>query len=61
MPSDVPVERLRDIVINIDRIRAHLSGTSAGKKFDAKTRDAVEREAAKKLGPMMEDRRPLIP
>jgi uncharacterized protein with HEPN domain len=67
MPSDVPGERLRDIVANIDRIRGHLTGVAPGAEFDSKTRDAVERclerisEAAKKLGPSMEERQPHIP
>lgn len=62
MPSDVPHERLQDIVANIDRLRAHLSGTKPDAALDDKTRDAVERclerisEAAKKLGPVMEQR-----
>jgi uncharacterized protein with HEPN domain len=67
MPSDVPAERIRDIITNIDRVRAHLHGVSPGSKLDEKTRDAVERclerisEAARKLGPVMEKRQPTIP
>jgi len=67
MPSDVPDERLRDIITNIDRVRAHLKGTALGAELDDKTRDAVERclerisESAKKLGSMMEERQPQIP
>jgi uncharacterized protein with HEPN domain len=67
MPSDVPIERLTDIVTNIDRIRAHLKGVNSGTEFDEKTRDAVERclerisEAAKKLGSTIEDAQPNIP
>lgn len=63
MPSDVPRERLRD---NVDRVRAHLKGISPGSELDDKTRDAVERclerisEAAKKLGPIMEERQPQV-
>jgi uncharacterized protein with HEPN domain len=67
MPSDVPIDRLNDIVANIDRIHAHLTGVVPRADFDAKTRDAVERclerisEAARKLGPSMELRQPQIP
>jgi uncharacterized protein with HEPN domain len=56
MPSEVPRERLADIVTNIDRVRAHLHGLKPDAELDDKTRDAVERclerisEAAKKLG-----------
>lgn len=66
MPSEVPQERLQDIVTNIDRVRAHLKGMKPGAEFDDKTRDAVERclerisEAAKKLGPMIEERQPQV-
>jgi uncharacterized protein with HEPN domain len=66
MPSDIPQERLRDIIHNIDRVRAHLKGTAPGSELDDKTRDAVERclerisEAAKKLGPIMEERQPQV-
>jgi uncharacterized protein with HEPN domain len=66
MPSDVPRERLRDIINNVDRVRAHLKGMSSGSELDDKTRDAVERclerisEAAKKLGPIMEERQPQV-
>ena len=58
MPSEVPRERLQDIVTHIDRVRAHLKGVKLGAELDDKTRDAVERclerinEAAKKLGPI---------
>ncbi len=64
MPSEPSAERLHDIIANVDRIRAHLVGVSDADDFDAKTRDAVERclerisEAARKLGPVMEERRP---
>lgn len=67
MPSDVPRERLQDIVTNIDRVRAHVQGVAPGADFDDKTRDAVERclerisEAARKLGAVMEQRRPNVP
>lgn len=67
MPSDVPTERLQDIITNIDRLGAHLRGIAPGTELDEKTRDAVERclerisEAAKKLGPLMEERQPQIP
>ena len=67
MPSDVPIERLTDIITNIDRVRAHLKGVTLGTEFDAKTRDAVERclerisEAAKKLGAAVEEAQPNIP
>ena len=66
MPSDVPLERLRDIIHNIDRVRAHLTGMAPGSELDDKTRDAVERclerisEAAKKLGAIMEERQPQV-
>ena len=66
MPSDVPRERLRDIIHNIDRVRAHLKGVTPGAELDDKTRDAVERclerisEAAKKLGSVMETRQPQV-
>jgi uncharacterized protein with HEPN domain len=66
MPSDVPHERLQDIITNIDRLRGHLRGLTPGLKLDGKTRDAVERclerisEAAKKLGAIMEERQPRV-
>ena len=66
MPSDVPAERLRDIIANIDRVRAHLQGVTPDVELDDKTRDAVERclerisEAAKKLGPTIEQRQPQV-
>ncbi len=66
MPSDVPHERLRDIIANIDRLRGHLNGLTPDAALDDKTRDAVERclerisEAAKKLGPVMEERQPQV-
>ncbi len=67
MPSDVPIERLTDIITNIDRIRAHLKDVTGGTEFDEKTRDAVERclerisEAAKKLGSAIEEAQPNVP
>ena len=66
MPSDVPRERLQDIVTNIDRVRAHLTGMKPEAELDDKTRDAVERclerisEATKKLGAMIEERQPQV-
>ena len=39
MPSEVPQERLQDIVTNIDRVRAHLKGMMPGAELDDKTRD----------------------
>jgi len=66
MPSDVPNERLQDIITNIDRVRAHLKGMTPDAGLDDKTRDAVERclerisEAAKKLGAIMEERQPQV-
>lgn len=66
MPSEVPRERLQDIVTNIDRVRAHLAGMKPDAGLDDKTRDAVERclerisEAAKKLGAMIEERQPQV-
>ena len=41
MPSEVPRERLQDIVTSIDRVRAHLKGVRPGAELDDKTRDAV--------------------
>jgi uncharacterized protein with HEPN domain len=67
MPSDVPIERLTDIITNIDRVRSHLKDVTPGAEFDEKTRDAVERclerisEAAKKLGSAIEEAQPNIP
>lgn len=67
MPTTNPARRLRDIVENIDRIRAYVTGMDAatfGKS--AVTRDAVERcfgrisEAASKLGTHMDERYPSI-
>ncbi len=65
MPSDSPVDRLREIVENCDRIAAYTADmdfeTYAG---DMKTRDAVERclarisEAACKIGSYIETRYP---
>ena len=46
MPSDVPNERLHDIITNIDRARAHLKGMTPGSELDDKTRDAVKRTSA---------------
>jgi len=66
MPSEVPRERLQDIITNIDRVRDHLTGIPPGAELDRKTRDAVERclerisEAAKKLGPVIEGRQPHV-
>ena len=34
MPSDVPNERLHDIITNIDRARAHLKGMTPGSELD---------------------------
>ena len=41
MPSDVPHERLQDIISNIDRVRDHVQGMTQGVELDDKTRDAV--------------------
>ena len=66
MPSDVPHERLQNIITNIDRVRTHLKGVTPGSELDEKTRDAVERclerisEAARKLGAIMEERQPQV-
>lgn len=66
MPSNFPNERLHDVTANIDRARAHLKGMTPGSELDDKTRDAVERclerigEAAKKLGPITEERQPQV-
>ena len=43
MPSDIPHERLQDIITKIDRVRFHLQGLASGAELDDKTRDAVER------------------
>lgn len=67
MPSEAPDQRLQDIIDNIDRIRGHLAGTADAAVLDAKTRDAVERclerisEAAKKVGPSIEQYQPQVP
>jgi uncharacterized protein with HEPN domain len=67
MPSEVPIRQLRDIIANIDRVRAHVRDIPQHASFDDKTRDAVERclerisEAVKKLGPEIEEREPGIP
>ena len=67
MPSEAPTRRLRDIIANIDRVRAHVQDTPSDVPFDEKTRDAVERclerisEAVKKLGSEIEEREPDIP
>lgn len=42
MPSEAPRQRLKDIVTNIDRVRAHLKGKKPDAELDDKTRDAVE-------------------
>lgn len=34
MPSEVPRERLQDIVTNIDRVHAHLKGMKADAELD---------------------------
>lgn len=34
MPSEVPRERLQDIVAHIDRVRAHLKGMKPGAELD---------------------------
>jgi hypothetical protein len=41
MPSEVPRERLQDIVTNIDRVRAHLKGIKPSAELDEKTRDGT--------------------
>jgi len=46
MPSDVPRERLPDIISNIDRLRAPVRGVAPGESLDDKTRDAVSWESA---------------
>ena len=43
MPSEIPARRLRDIIVNIERIQHHLADRVPGTDMDAKTRDAVER------------------
>jgi len=57
MPSSRPIDRLRDIMANCERIERHIAGMKfAAYSRDEKTRDAVERclqrisEAACKLG-----------
>ena len=34
MPSEVPRERMQDIVTNIDRVRAHLKGMKPDAELD---------------------------
>ena len=34
MPSEVPRERLQDVVTNIDRVRAHVGGMKPGAELD---------------------------
>jgi uncharacterized protein with HEPN domain len=62
MPSSRPIDRLRDIVDNCERIDRHIAGMDfAAYARDEKTRDAVERclqrisEAAYKLGSYLDD------
>ena len=67
MPSEIPAQRVQDIIANIDRVQAHVHDTPSHEPFDDKTRDAVERclerisEAVKKLGPEIEEREPGTP
>lgn len=62
MPSSRPVDRLREIVENCERIADYVRGMEfSGYCADPKTRDAVERcfsrisEAAYKLGSYLDD------
>lgn len=62
MPSSRPIDRLRDIVDNCERIERHIAGMDFEEYArDEKTRDAVERclqrisEAAYKLGSYLDD------
>ena len=68
MPSSDPIQRLQDILENIDRIEQYTAGMdSQAFMDDYKTSDAVERclericEASKKLGSVAEDLCPGIP
>ena len=54
MPSEVPRERPQDIVTNIDRVRAHLTGNKADAELERIS------EAAKKLGATTEERQPQV-
>ena len=47
MPSDVPHERLQDIITNIDRVRAHLEGAGAILAVDGLLALSKQREAIK--------------
>ena len=65
MPSSRPVDRLNDIIFNIDAIGRHIAGmTEQQFRADAKTIDATERclsrisEAAAKLGALAEQLAP---
>jgi uncharacterized protein with HEPN domain len=68
LPSRKPLDRLREIVENCDRIARHTTGMSfATYVADDKTIDAVERclqrisEAANKLGGYLDDLYPEAP
>jgi uncharacterized protein with HEPN domain len=68
LPSDRPSERLRDLIVNCDRIAAYVRGLSEDDLARDRLRlDAIERcverisEAAKKLSPFAEREMPGIP
>jgi uncharacterized protein with HEPN domain len=68
LPSSKPVDRLREIIENCDRIARHTAGMSlAAYAADEKTIDAVERclqrisEAAHKLGNDLDELYPDAP
>jgi uncharacterized protein with HEPN domain len=65
--SEDPSRRLRDILVNIGRIRRHTRGMTEGRfASDEKSQDAVERclerisEAARKIGDVLDARFPEV-
>lgn len=68
MPSDRPIQRLKDIIDNIDRIRRYTEGYTFDRFVrDQRCQDAVERcllrisEAARKLGGLAKEIAPNQP
>jgi uncharacterized protein with HEPN domain len=68
LASDKPIDRLRDVIENCDRIARHIAGMSRDAyTADEKTVDAVERclqrisEAAQKLGGYLDQHYPDAP